>query len=122
MFMRFPRTAAVTLMGAAAFCATAPAAFADSSGEIEVSPHAVHAGHTVHLSTEDCWRTPVAKVHVDFDGTRHWVWLAHHTSEGLTGWLTVPRDTDPGTYNVEGRCGHHEREIEGSFWVVKHHW
>jgi hypothetical protein len=118
--MRLSRTAAIALVGATAFCATAPAAFADddSSGQIEASPHAVHPGGTVQLSTEDCWRA--AKVHVDIDGTRHWIWLAHRTSEGVTGWFTVPWDTDPGRYGVEGRCLHHGPEVEGSFWV-KHH-
>jgi len=117
--MRLSRTAAVALMGATAFCATVPAAFADDSGRIEASPHAVHPGGTVQLSTEDC-RSNAAKVHVKIDGVRYWIWLNHHTSEGLTGWFTVPRDTDPGRYVVEGHCGHFGPEIEGHFWV-KHH-
>jgi hypothetical protein len=123
--MRLPRFAAVALMGATAFCATVPAALADSSGEIEASPQAVHPGGTVQLSTEDC-KTP-AKVSVVIDGKRYWIWLNHRTSEGITGWFKVPRDTDPGKYTVEGRCDdrdrdkceHHGREIEGSFWVKK---
>ena len=118
--MHFPRTAAIALMSATAFCAAAPAALADSSGQIEAHPHAVRPGHTVQLSTEDCRHSHAAKVHVAIDGTRHWIWLAHRTSEGLTGWFTVPRDTDPGKYSVEGRCVCTGHEVEGSFWV-KHH-
>jgi len=117
--MRLPRTVAIALMGATAFCAAAPAALADSSGETEAHPHAVRAGHTVQLSTEDCRHALAAKVHVDIDGKRHWVWLNHRTREGLTGWFRVPRDTDPGKYTVEGRCVYRTHEVEGSF-VVKH--
>ena len=117
--MRLCRTATIALIGATAFCAAAPAALADSSGETEASPHAVRAGHTVQLSTEDCRHALAAKVFVDIDGKRHWVWLNHRTSEGLTGWFRVPRDTDPGTYTVEGRCVYRTHEVEGTF-VVKH--
>jgi len=119
--MRLSRTAVVALMGAAAFCATAPVALANDSGQIEASPHVVHPGGIVRLSTEDCVSSRVAKVHVDIDGVRHWIWLNHHTSEGLTGWFTVPWDADSGRYTVEGRCWHHGPEIEGSFWVKHHH-
>lgn len=115
--MRLPRIAAIALTGATAFCAAAPAALADSSGRIEASPHAVEAGDTVRLSTESCGHSPLARVHVDIDGARHWIWLNQHTSEGLTGWFAVPRDTDPGRYSVEGRCVHSGHEIEGTFWV-----
>lgn len=138
--MRVPRAAAVAMLGAAAFCVSAPVALADSSGQIEVAPHVVHPGEWVQVSTEDCHHSHAAKVYVDIDQVKYTIWLNHHTDEGLTGWFWVPRDTDPGTYGVEGHCvpwhsddsehvsvdshmsvdgDHHGREIEGSF-VVKH--
>jgi hypothetical protein len=121
--MRVSRIAAITVMGAAAFGASAATASADSdhkSGRIEASPHVVKPGHVVRLTTEACHHCGPAKVHVTVDGKRHWVKLAKWTEEGKTGWFKVPRDTDPGRYEVEGHC-HNGRAIEGSFWVPKEH-
>lgn len=125
--MRVSRIAAITVMGAAAFGVSATAAYADEgrSGQIEASPHAVKPGHVVRLSTESCHSCGPVKVHVTIDGKRHWIKLAKWTPEGKTGWFKVPRDTDPGRYEVEGHCKN-GREIEGAFWVkhehhMKHH-
>ena len=119
--MRVSRIAAITVMGAAAVGVSATSAYADSdrSGRIEASPHAVKPGHVVRLSTESCRDCGPAKVHVTIDHKRYWVKLAKWTDEGKTGWFKVPRDTDPGRYEVEGRC-HKGREIEGAFWVKEH--
>lgn len=138
--MRVSRIAAITVMGAAAFGVSATSAYADygsaeqgmsspswwdhdmhhMSGEIEVSPHAVRPGHVVQLSTEDCHRCGPVRVHIDIDGVRHWVKLSKWTSEGKTGWFRVPRDTDPGLYEVEGHCKW-GRGVEGEFWVKRAH-
>lgn len=120
--MRVPRIAAITVMGAAAFGVSAATASAgtDRSGHIEASPHVVKPGHVVRLTTEACHSCGPAKVHVDVDAKRYWVKLAKWTEKGKTGWFKVPRDTDPGRYEVEGRC-HHGRAIEGAFWVKNEH-
>lgn len=120
--MRVSRIAAITVMGAAAFGASATSAFANEgrSGQIETSPHAVKPGHVVRLSTEACHQCGPVKVHIDIDGKRHWVKLAKWTDEGKTGWFKVPRDTDPGRYEVEGHCKS-GRSIEGTFRVRKSH-
>jgi hypothetical protein len=99
-------------------------AFADDChhrrvGEIEASPHVVWSGHNVRLSTEDCSEGP-AKATVKLDGVRHTVWLKHHTDEGLTGWLHIPRDTDTGRVRVWGHCDDGPR-LKGSFWVKESH-
>lgn len=120
--MRLSRTTAVALLSAAAFCTTAPVALADYSGRIESSPHAVHPGDTVQLSTEECRDATAALVHVDIDGIRHWIWLTQSTSDELTGSFVVPERADAGRYIVEGRCAHHGREVEGSFWVKHRTW
>jgi hypothetical protein len=119
--MRVSRIAAITVMGAAAFGVSATSAYAHEgrSGEIETAPHAVQAGHVVRFSTEAC-HCSAAKVHVDIDGVRHWITLAKRTDEGRTGWFKVPRDTDPGRYEVEGHCKN-GRSVEGAFWVKNHH-
>ena len=117
--MRASRIAAITVMGAAAFGVSAASAYADESGGIETSPHWVKAGQVVRISTEVC-HSP-AKVHVDIDGVRHWIWLATVTGEGRTGWFQVPRDTDPGRYEVEGRCRSGSGlGVEGDFHVLHH--
>ena len=117
--MRVSRIAAITVMGAAAFGVSATSAYANEgrSGSIETSPHVVKPGHVVRLTTEACHCGP-AKVHVTIDGKHHWVKLAKWTAEGKTGWFKVPRDTDPGRYEVEGHCKW-GRGIEGAFWVPK---
>jgi hypothetical protein len=120
--MRVSRIAAVAVMGAATFGVSATSAYACESrpGRVEASPHAVTPGHLVRLSTESCHTCGPAKVRVDIDGKRHWVKLAAWTTEGKTGWFKVPRDTDPGRYEVEGHC-RNGREIEGAFWVKTEH-
>jgi hypothetical protein len=126
--MRLPRIAAIALLGTAAMGVSAANAFADDChpGHIKAAPHVVWSGHTVRLSTKDCnrWEGP-AKATVKLDGVRHTVWLKHHTSAGLTGWLKVPRDTDTGKVNVWGHC-QYGPALKGAFWVkeshVKHHW
>ncbi|NUR61781.1 MAG: hypothetical protein HOV87_24440 [Catenulispora sp.] len=122
--MRVSRIAAITVMGAAVFGVSATSAYADSdrsdrSGQVEASPHVVKPGHVIRFSTESCHCGP-AKVHVTIDQKRYWVKLAKWTDEGKTGWFKVPRDTDPGRYEVEGHC-HNGRSIEGTFWVAKEH-
>lgn len=120
--MRVQRIAAVTIMGAAALGVSATSAYAGEgrTGRIEASPHAVTPGHVVRLSTESCHSCGPVKVHVNIDGARHWVKLAKWTREGKTGWFKVPRDTDPGRYEVEGHCKN-GRAIEGAFRVKKEH-
>ena len=120
--MRVSRIAAITVMGAATFGVSAATASADTgkTGQIESWPHMVKPGHVVRLSTESCHQCGPAKVHVTVDGKRHWVKLAKWTKEGKTGWFKVPRDTDPGRYEVEGHC-RNGRAIEGAFWVQKEH-
>jgi hypothetical protein len=120
--MRVSRIAAIIVMGAAAFGVSATAAYAEDgkSGEIESSPHAVKAGQMIRFTTEDCRQCGPVKVHVDIDGVRHWVKLAKWTDEGKTGWFKVPRDTDPGRFEVEGHCKN-GRSVEGTFWVKKSH-
>ena len=121
--MRVSRIAAITVMGAAAFGVSATSAYAGEGkpGKIEASPHAVKPGHVVRLSTEACHTCAPAKVHVDIDGKRHLIKLHKRTPEGKTAWFKVPRDADPGRYEVEGHCKKNGREIEGSFWVKKEH-
>lgn len=117
--MRVPRIAVIALLGAAAVGTSATAASAHT-GRIEPSPHAVRQGGVVALSTESCRHCSPAKVFVNVDGKHYKVWLDEHTSEGMTGWFHVPWDTDPGRYEVEGRCAHGPK-LEGSFWVKKGH-
>ena len=120
--MRLSRIAAVALLSMAGLGTSAAAAYADDgrSGQIEASPHVVKAGHVVRLSTEACHCGEPAKVHVKIDGVRHTIWLKKHTSEGATGWFRVPKDTDTGRYEVEGRCDDGPR-VEGAFWVKHRH-
>lgn len=125
--MRLSRIAAIALLSTAAIGTSATAAYADDgwrhhhrTGEVEAFPHVVMPGHIVRFSTEACHCHEPAKVHVDIDGVRHWVWLNEHTSEGATGFFRVPRDTDSGRYEVEGWCDDGPG-VEGTFWVHHHH-